>query len=239
MRRFSMLNLFVLAAAMALATGSSAQASVGIDFGATQSISGPSDVIAPGAFTDQVGYLFNGAGPQTIDGVSFVNSPNNMSPLDGTYNQYYQNGNTTIGPYANTTYAILLNNGDYRDNTSASVTVNVTPGVTYEVGVWAYDDRGCCQDRSDVLTGAGVGGTPGVVAFGLGTSPAGSYVWGTFTANSTTEIINFSAGSNNEQVNGIVLATANVSPTPEPTSIAVWGLAIAGGLFVARRRRKA
>ena len=63
-------------------------------------------------------------------------------------------------------------------------------------------------------------------------------MWGTFTADGTgLETLQFAPGSSNQQVDGIVIATQN--PTPEPTSVVIWGLAIGTGVLVARRRRKA
>ena len=90
---------------------------------------------------------------------------------------------------------------------------NLTIGKTYKIQIWASDSRGA--DRNESVSGSPVlSYNTGAAAGGLG-----EYIIGTFTADSTHQVLSFVGGSStgfplSGQINGLQLRTA----PPEPRS---------------------
>ncbi len=142
----------------------------------------------------------------------------------------------------------IMNNGGavYYALPSAS---SITSIDTYS----AWQDGGRSQQNYQILTSSNNGGsyTPLVTVNGPQDPYGGPYPPENKPSDEMVSITGISlTGVTNIEFyfpsteNGYVGYTeltvyGSPSPTPEPASIAVWGLAIAGGLLVARRRRKA
>ncbi len=119
-------------------------------------------------------------------------------------------GNEGVGPFYNVT----------------TFTSSVT-GTVWISGQWATDNEAVGITLNGVTVNAGNNNE-----FSVWTpfSISGAVVAG-------TNVLNFI--SNNDGGPGGVRVEFTSATTPEPASLVVWGLAITGGLVVARRRRKA
>ena len=107
---------------------------------------------------------------------------------------------------------------------------NLTIGQEYLFQSWVNDSRSDQAGRTETLAS---GNTSGVLAYNVGQANGspGSFVVGTFTADTTTQAITYNANSF-AQINAF-----QVRAIPEPSSFAI---ALGGiGAFVLRRRRAA
>jgi len=133
-----------------------------------------------------------------------------------------------------------------KDSSTITLT-GLTDGQVYTFQGFFVDNRGCCDSRQVVL-GDNSGGTPSAPVArspGLPTL-GGNTIFGTFTADNTgmqevtvsTSDPTLNDGSlNNGFITGYVLSEGVVTAIPEPTSAVLVGLAVVGGLGVARRSR--
>ncbi len=141
------------------------------------------------------------------------------------------NGNSDGGT-STSGQAGFVQNGYGTPNTISQDLSGFTPG-SYEV-TFSLELRGGNNAAVDVTLGG----------IDLGTyKPLSSGSFNTVTTSAAT----LSAGSNLLVFTGVnnpnggdnTVFIDNVRITPEPASLVIWGLAIAGGLLLTRRRRKA
>lgn len=132
----------------------------------------------------------------------------------------FSGGSTSYGQLVDTTaYSFYLN-----DKVTLS---GLTVGDTYQVQVWSYY-AGTTANDTTTLTGT----TP------VALSPlTGQYAIGTFTASSTTETFEgvFSA-TGNDFINAI--AVFDTTATPEPSTIALFAVAVMGLILQLGRKRR-
>ena len=171
---------------------------------APQVVSGDSDVSLTGSF-DRA-HLFGGA-TAVVNGVTF--SPFGAGDSASISDQFGGFGGGGA-PFDNlsATYRTLLTNGFYGGAGSATITLNnLASGLDYEAQFWVNDSRNCCSGRNETISGSAAlaystipGGTGGV----------GSYVKGTFTADSTSQALTLNSGFS-VQANGLQLRATGVS----------------------------
>lgn len=138
------------------------------------------------------------------------------SGLSTDYTKLFSGG---VGPAASvtTTFTLTLN--------------NLTIGQAYLFQTWVNDSRGSVAGgRTETLTSGG--STSGTLAYNVGASDgsAGSFVIGSFTADSATQAITYNA-NNFAQISAFQVREL----VPEPSSF----MMVLGGIgaFVFRRRR--
>ena len=153
------------------------------------------------------------------------------SGLDDRYGSY-ANPNT-----ADSNYNYLLQTAIYSYGEPISLTWDgMTPGDTYQLEFWVNDGRNSVVDeRSETLTG------------GANTSAAlsysGNYILGTFVADSTgqeTITLNPSGGADigaSAQIN--LLELNDITPVPEPSTLAVLAMGTGAMLLGYRRKNRA
>ena len=201
-------------------------------WGAAQNITGDSDVANNGTF-DRA-YIFGNIS-WTVNGVAFDPFTGNAS--GDTMSFPNQDGGFGAGapesPYGSLTteYQNLLYYGAWVfPSATATITLNnLTIGYTYQVQIFANDSRTDGYGRSMALTGSST-------VLDYNTTEAvggvGQFAIGTFTADSTSQVLGFSSSTQTPQLNGLSLRVA----VPEPSTYAL----VLGGilnLFLIRRRR--
>lgn len=225
---------------IALLAWSSTATAATIAWNAPQQITGDTDVSTTGTLAYAINLRGAPFGGSTIvNGVPFFNTGNATGGATVTFQ--FSNGasdwttvngaGSTSAPYINLSadYKALLNPTVVRANpgTDGSLTLkNLTVGTPYEVQLW-FNQSMATDGRSIDLLGSPnitVEFNPSDVDGGLG-----EYAIGTFTADATTQDIDFS-GSAPFGVNAF-----QVRVIPEPTTAALLGLAAMG--LLARRRR--
>ena len=142
------------------------------------------------------------------------------SSLSTDYTKLFSGG---VGPAAavTTTFTLTLN--------------NLTIGQAYLFQTWVNDSRGSVAGgRTETLTSGG--STSGTLAYNVGASDgsAGSFVIGSFTADSATQAITYNA-NNFAQINAFQLR-ADAVPEPSTYALVLGGIAT---LFLIRRRVQA
>ncbi len=108
-------------------------------------------------------------------------------------------------------------------------------GDSYEVEVWVNDSRSPENTRSETISGSPT------ILFGSQTGNGlGHFVVGTFIADSTgSQTLDFEAVNGGiVQVNALQLRVLSAS-VPEPSSLVLFGIAIAGTMVYTGRRRNA
>jgi hypothetical protein len=239
---------FATLAALGLAAGHPAAAqNSAITFSSVHAVSSDSDVSTTGTLFEA--YYFNntpGAPNVTVNSVPFTNAFIAGGPnvtITGS-NQGYNSGLTPF-PSASTNYNNILVPYIYNsDGTPAIKTLGFTitglrTGDSYQFQYFVDEARGN-SGRTDTLSD-GLGHASAALAV-----DTGSYVFGTFTANSAGSET-FTTTSNAPQPGGYGDAAAQVNAfqirditaAPEPSQFAAFGLGIlglAGMAFKARKR---
>ena len=174
-------------------------------WGTAQNISGDSDVANNGTFNRA--YVFGNV-TWTVNGVTFGAFTGNVS--GDTMSFPNQDGGFGAGapesPYGSlsTEYQNLLYYGAWAyPSATASFTLNgLTIGDSYQVQVFANDSRSAGFGRSMALTGSST-------VLDYNTTEAvggvGQFAIGTFTANSTSQMLGFSSSTETPQLNGLSL----------------------------------
>ncbi len=165
------------------------------------------------------------------------------------WGQSGQVGGWSLGdPYVNPITGILLNEG-YPGLAQGGITDTVgglTTGDQYTLSFNYWGDN-----RPTDVWGPGstynliysIGANLNSVNGSWTTAQSGSYntINYAFTATGPTETLAFQSNtpgdSSSSPIIGSVTITSFGSATPEPSSIVLWGVLIAGGLLVARRRK--
>jgi PEP-CTERM motif len=214
-------------------------------------ISGTSDVSTSGTLVGTWGPGDDWGGTMRSDnypvnGVTFAaygSGPfGSWISTSGTDDRYgsYANPNT-----ADSNYNYLLQTAIYSYGEPMSLTWGgMTAGDTYQLEFWVNDGRNSVTaERSETLTGGA--NTSAALAFGTGpggTGP-GQYILGTFVADSTgqeTLTLNPSGGADigaSAQIN--LLQLRDITPVPEPSTLAVLAMGTGAMLFGFRRKNRA
>jgi hypothetical protein len=222
-------SLLSVTAVIGLACLGSSHAAT-VVWGAAQNITGDSDVANNGTF-DRA-YIFGNI-PWTVNGVDFTAFTGNASGDTMSFpNQDAGFGDgvpeSSYGALS-TAYRNLLWYGAwvYPSDTATITLNNLTIGYTYQVQIFANDSRTAGFGRSMALTGSST-----VLDYNTAEAVGGvgQFAIGTFTANSTSQVLGFSSSTQTPQLNGLSLRVV-----PEPSGVAM--TMGAAGLFLLRRRR--
>ncbi len=151
------------------------------------------DVLVNGTFVDAVTTYGSDV---TLNGVTFQHysshtgsGPYSLAFGTSGISMTYPASNLTFESNpATTDYEKLLHNSMYADHGSGTITLsNLTPGTQYQVQVWAPDWNGFVSNVFD--------GQVTVLGRNYSQSLQSQYAVGTFTANSSTQVIPFTAGA--------------------------------------------
>lgn len=175
-----------------------------ISWNAPQVISGDSDVSLTGSL-DRA-HLFGGASAN-VNGVFFTPfGGGDTTSFGAQYGSFGGGG----APFDNLSldYRTVLTNGFYGGAGSETITLNnLASGLDYEAQFWVNDSRDCCSGRNGSISDSGTlaySSVPG------GNGGVGSYVKGTFTADSASQVLTMNSG-HSTQVSGLQLRATGVS----------------------------
>lgn len=212
-----------------------------------QVVSGASDVSTLGLY---FGSWAPSSSSLTVNGVTFQGN-SDLPSLAATFSGGGAGAPNAYGSpgTADVNYNTLLESGDYA-NGSGSSTFNwggMTTGHTYEIQFWVEDTRGITGARWENLSGGDIGST----AYGTDTSSAVGYssptfsgdaspgysIIGTFVADSSDseQVLLTPFGANPDtQIN--LFQVRDITPTPEPSALALAGCGSAIMFWCLRRR---
>jgi hypothetical protein len=253
--------------AVGLATSTALAAPIDWGIGA-QNISGDSDVSTSGTLVDAFAFsTADSATATTVNGVTFAAY---AVPADYNYQTSVTLGNYSLsenygfvhsydtlgwgsGAFNNlsSSYGRLLSAGassTFYDTLSLTMT-GLTIGNTYQFQWWdnnssfaSSDANGVTPGYSTAMAGNGEGDSVGLNANDGGNPGSlGQFAIGTFTADDTTQVIDFNGssgyGGTDPLINAIQLR--DITPVPEPSTWALLavGLVFAGQKFYSRRGR--
>ena len=223
-------SLLSVTAVIGLACLGSSHAAT-VVWGAAQNITGDSDVANNGTFNRA--YVFGNV-TWTVNGVTFGAFTANASGDTMSFPNQDAGFGADGTPYRDlsTAYQNLLYYGAwaYPSNTATITLNNLTIGYNYQVQIFANDSRTEGYGRSMALTGSST-------VLDYNTTEAvggvGQFAIGTFTADSTSQVLGFSSSTETPQLNGLSL---RVTAVPEPSTYAL----VLGGILnlsLIRRRR--
>jgi hypothetical protein len=209
-------------------------------------ISGDSDVNNSGTLFGSWA-PYNGAaasGGLVVNGVTFDAYPTHTFP--GTINNTLDNGGGN-GTYnspgtSDANYNNLLNAATF-GNTGGPYTIfwnGMTAGDTYLVQLWVNDARNIGGLRTETITGGA--NTSANLSYGSnpdGTGP-GQFVIGTFVADGTgSETLTLLANGYAPSAQFDLLQVRDITPAPEPSTLAVLAMGTGAMLFGFRRKNRA
>lgn len=226
----------ILGAAIATAFAASAHAQSSVNWQTPLTISGASDVSTLGTlFGTWAPYNGNASSGLTVNGVAFQAFPDLPGATDN-FDNGGGNGTYASPGTADNNYNNLLNAGAF-GNGSGAYTLSwngMTVGNTYLVQLWVNDARNSIVNaRTETVTGGA--NTSLSLAYGSGDSGPGQYVIGTFVATDSSETLTLTPGATIPSAQFNLLQVRDITPIPEPSSIA---LSLTGlGLFFAISRK--
>jgi len=213
-----------------------------ITFGEAITISADTDVSTAGTFV--AGINFSGA-DRTVNGVTFNNISTAGGNADittsGIVNINDNAFDNSPGAPFNTLdaqYRLLLRGATFNPVSPTAqngvITLNnLVLQQEYQIQLFTHDNRGDTQSIANRTLNVSAGGNTVNLDLNVGNAAGGvgQFVIGTFTADSTSQVINLNAPTN-----GIVQFNAfQVRAIPEPSSAMLTGLG-AIGLMLRRRR---
>ena len=226
-----------------------------ITWGAPNAISGTSDVSIAGTLvgTWAPGDDWTGSGGNIADNFP-VNGVTFNAYGSGPFNSFInQSGfSDRYGSFANpgtldSNYNYLLQTAEYNNwNGSSSVLSltwgGMTAGNTYQLEFWVQDGRnGGTVDRSETLTGGA--NTSDALTYGFAGGGAGHFILGTFVADGTgTETLTVNGaggGPNNPSAQVNLLQLRDITPVPEPATVALAGMGACAMFYGFRRKNRA
>ena len=197
-------------------------------------ISGTSDVNTLGAYFGS--WAPNGS-TLAVNGVTFQ-ANSDLPGLGTSFDNSTGPGTFNSPGTSDGNYNTLLTAGAF-GNTSGSYTVNwsgMTSGDLYLVELWVNDGRnGTVNQRTESITGGA--NTSAFLAYGSGSSGPGQYIIGTFVAdNSGGETLSLNPGPVIPSAQLNLMQVRDITPVPEPSTLAF--LAMGAGAVLFRLRRK-
>ena len=128
-------------------------------------------------------------------------------------------GNNSIGYNGSgsasfsTTYQNMLAGADWNGSASASITFNhLTIGHAYVVQFWVGDWRNINTVRSETIRGSLSDNALPSLSYQVGSSGSGTYVIGSFTATTTTQVFNLVPGGSSPSVQINALQLRDLTP---------------------------
>lgn len=242
--RFARRNTLIVVGLIGLLGGLHVASAAPITWSGQSLIAGDSDVSTQGLLV--YAYSLGNNVTPVVNGVSFTPAVSH----DGSPDFDYADSNVLLHNYTQYTgfgapstvtpgsqYANLLTSAGYAPNAGNDMvfTLNVTPGQSYQLQLWANDARGDHVGSIETLKDSS-GGAAGSLTIGEAypTGFGGTFITGTFTADSATEVITIDGSVDEQQINAFELR--NVTATPEPSSGLLLGIGGAG--LAAWRRRQ-
>lgn len=219
----------IIAVAGLLVASASSQAQT-IVWGSAQNMVGDSDVQNVGTYFDAITFGSN----VTVNGVVFQAFGTTTNIMVTGYAAGANAGNFTSAPPSSANYSAAFSNSVYGNSASDISTVTITGltiGDAYSVQAWSY-------------FGGSLGGSEFIGANTVDlNNTAGQFATGTFTATSNTETFQFGVGAGNANgysfLSGVSVFDVTGS-TPEPSTVALFAMAITGlGFQLGRKRRLA
>ena len=258
------------AATVAIAlVGASARAAV-ITWQTPTTSSAPTDVSTAGTLVSA--YALGTASNQKVNGVTFAGTTSGFPYggaatitlpdgdtvfATGTNSKVQDNGGGTFGPTTGnfatgSTYRTLLSSVFYNGNSTDALVLtlnSLTVGHSYLFQTWVNDSRqGADGLTIKVYDG---NGNSAILAANSATSKLtpggtpGQYVIGTFTADATSQVVNYIYNSSpytnytETLANAFQLRDLGSVITPEPATLGLLGLGGLGLLLLGKRRKTA
>ena len=223
-----------------------ANAGTSISFGSSTSATIYSDVENNG--TTVLAYSYYDAANATTDavhGVEFTGSedPNGTNGVKNYSNSRgFNNGSGGVNAISgadNATYNDILSGNQFYVATQTLSFANLTDGDTYSLQIFSSSTQNPATNTETLTDGS----TSGDLAWGPATSASGGdFIIETFTADSSgTESIQFSVKANTDSAyEGLsALNLRDVTTVPEPSSMALVSMGLAGCVLIYLRRRSA
>ena len=182
---------------------------------------------------------YDGSAPFTVNGVTFTSG--DIPGLSTTLN----NGGG-VGTYASpgtldANYNTLLTAAAFGNN-GGPFTISwggMTVGDTYLVQLWVNDARNIGGLRTETFTGGA--NTSAILDYGSnpnGTGP-GQFITGTFVADAASQNISILATGYAPSAQFNLLQVRDITPVPEPSTLAVLATGAGALLFGFRRKNRA
>jgi hypothetical protein len=218
-----------------LATEAKAQSTITWQPPAT--ITGASDVNTSGTlFGTWAPFNGNASSGLTVNGVAFQAFPD-LPGASQTFDNGGGNGTFATLNVGDNNYSSLLNAGAFGNNTTPySLSWNgMTVGNTYLVQFWVNDGRNdTVNQRTETITGGANTSLP--LAYGSGSSGPGQYIIGMFVAASASETLTLTPGAAFPSAQFNLLQVRDLTPVPEPSTIAL--CCVSFGILLRLRRKK-
>jgi hypothetical protein len=255
------------AAMFAVGLATSTVPAATIDWGSgAQNISGDSDVSTYGTLVDAFSLsTVDSAAAITVNGVTFA--PYAFPALDWTYytgqtstslgNYSFSENAGLVDAYDNlssgsgaitglsSSYASLLSSGgSSTDFTTLALTISgLTIGQTYQFQWWD-NNSSFAYSQADYVTPGDTTATAGnsvslAANDGVNQGSLGQFAIGTFTADAATQEIDFDGDSGYEGTDPLINAfqLREITPAPEPSTLALAAMGGLGSLLMFRRRK--
>jgi hypothetical protein len=181
----------------------------------------------------------NAANSLAVNGVTFQNS-SDLPGLGTSFDNSTGTGTFNSPGTSDANYNTLLTSGAFGNNPT-SYTFNwggMTIGDSYLVELWVQDGRNSTVNaRTETATGGA--NTSGFLAYGSGNSGPGQYIIGTFVADSTGETIALNPGPAIPSAQLNLFQVRDITPVPEPSTLAFLALGTGAMLFGFRRKNRA